>query len=149
MLLQLKSSIPGCRAVDPLGESPQNRTGFNWAVLHILSSQEDASSSGPSLEGTSSFALNGRLSTSMSLVASKDDGGLDEFRLGVRSGIDEDVDDDDGGHGGGVVRVWDITKSHPKVEVFGFKTLLNAAVVGNGGKMISAGKTCGRGMQLS
>lgn len=148
MLSKLKSSIPGCRAVDAFGELPQNQTGPNWPVLNILFSQEGASASGSSFElvpetPTSSFALNGRLSTSISLVAGKDDGGLDEFRLGVRSGTDNDDDEGNCGKDGGVARVLYITVSHAEEEAFEFTTLLNAAVAGNGGKMTSAGKICG------
>lgn len=160
MLSKLKSSIPGCRVVDAFGELPQNRTGPNRAVLNTLSSPEGSSASGPSFElvpetstsrQSSSFALNGRLSTSISLVAGKEDGGLDEFRLGVRSGIEDDDDDDEGNceEDGGVARALGIVVSHAEEEAFKFTTLLNAEVAGSGGKITSAGKICGCGMQLS
>ena len=110
--------------------SPEGASGLSFALMPETPSRR-----------SSSFAVNGCLSTSISLVGDKDNGGLDEFRFGVRTGTDDD--DDKGKEEGGVARVLHIAVSHAEEEAFEFTTLLNAAVAGNRGKMTAAGKICG------
>jgi len=99
------------------------------------------------------------ISISMSLVAKKEEGGLEEFRLGVNSGMDEEDDIDggtederlwvEGGEGSVSVRVvsFDARRGMGGVPLL-LTTLLNAAVAGKGGNMTSAANPWGCCTQL-
>lgn len=172
-LSKFSNSIPGCRRPDIFGDSPQNLTGPNRVVtaLKIASSspsvETDVSGSDSMLMDDliwhkSSFAEGGQLldiSISMSLVAKKEEGGLEEFRLGVNSGMDEEDDIDggtederlwvEGGEGSVSVRVvsFDVMRGMEGAPLLS-TTLLNAAVAGKGGNMTSVANPWGCCTQL-
>lgn len=111
----------------------------------------------------SSFAEEGQLpdmSISMSLVAKKEEGGLEEFRLGVNSGMEEEDDIEggtederlwvEGGEGSVSVTVvsFDVMRGMEEGAPLLLTTLLNAAVGGKGGNITSVANPWGCCTQL-
>lgn len=97
----------------------------------------------------------------MSLVAKKEEGGLEEFPLGVNSGTDEEEIEDDmeggtederlwveGGEGSISVMVVSLDVSMEEEAPLLLTTLLNAAVGGNGGNKTSVANPWGCCTQL-